>query len=625
MAETETIDWTKAHSVELEWNDGHVPASFLSVSKCSSTAAAVAVPQQYLRLYPEYHCPEREMVYSVDDALDELLLDAIYQYTCTTATSTWGAYVTLDQIRHYWDDPQQPSSALCCPGTNDNEQMMDHEYSRDYEHQLAVQIAAGFLQQTLRATGSQDCEDSHDDSTNRTNTTRWYPPEAAAASSSPRPCVSLWNTRDCQEAHGVAVWGLASHVQSHVPYHMDYAELIRYETGVIVPPVLAGTIHCSRLQTSTKCSTNNSSRCTAPSVGDNDSTGNAQSDESQTNGAVTNHCRCHGVIVGGDYVVRAGGSGSSDAAADSTAAPSSHRIDAVLDHYKTHGYKSIISSGAAWKDSHDTNNTCTNSTCSNVDNQKDWIRIPYRFNRLICQSGHLPHLSTRVHSITTAPESSTMTTTTATRTIPMRVIVGLNVFLLDVGPTVQAAPEHSPAFRERVRRATTRAPKSQITLATVLANPRLRRALVQAKRAQDHRDHASGLAMLDDRIRQFLLQARDSSSPTSLVRIEHVLKACSAEMNGQRHGSMAGPSAASDVYWRIHQLWQSNELTCARRPVNCALPGTNDFYDSFQLEVIPPSTQSNRLPPTDWYVGLANLSEGRQITIGAANATEVPL
>lgn len=48
------------------------------------------------------------------------------------------------------------------------------------------------------------------------------------------------------QAHGVAVWGLAAPTGSEVPYHLDYAEQIRYESNIIVPPIVAGTLQCTR-------------------------------------------------------------------------------------------------------------------------------------------------------------------------------------------------------------------------------------------------------------------------------------------------------------------------------------------------------------------------------------------
>ena len=48
--------------------------------------------------------------------------------------------------------------------------------------------------------------------------------------------------------HGVAVWCLASEEGHQVEYHIDYAELFRYETGIVHTPILAGTCHISPIK-----------------------------------------------------------------------------------------------------------------------------------------------------------------------------------------------------------------------------------------------------------------------------------------------------------------------------------------------------------------------------------------
>lgn len=50
---------------------------------------------------------------------------------------------------------------------------------------------------------------------------------------------------DVAKIHGTAVWGLVSGIDSAVDYHIDYAELYRYETGIIVPPLFAGVLQVS--------------------------------------------------------------------------------------------------------------------------------------------------------------------------------------------------------------------------------------------------------------------------------------------------------------------------------------------------------------------------------------------
>mmetsp|Transcript_27933 Transcript_27933/g.39679 ORF Transcript_27933/g.39679 Transcript_27933/m.39679 type:complete len:388 (-) Transcript_27933:147-1310(-) len=50
---------------------------------------------------------------------------------------------------------------------------------------------------------------------------------------------------DMKDTHGAAVWCLSSTESDSVDYHIDYAELFRYETQVVVPPLVAGTVQVS--------------------------------------------------------------------------------------------------------------------------------------------------------------------------------------------------------------------------------------------------------------------------------------------------------------------------------------------------------------------------------------------
>lgn len=54
--------------------------------------------------------------------------------------------------------------------------------------------------------------------------------------------------RDYHKIHGVAVWSLSAGIGSQVRYHIDYAELYRYKTNVICPPLYAGTMHLTPVE-----------------------------------------------------------------------------------------------------------------------------------------------------------------------------------------------------------------------------------------------------------------------------------------------------------------------------------------------------------------------------------------
>lgn len=51
--------------------------------------------------------------------------------------------------------------------------------------------------------------------------------------------------KDMSSIHGTVVWCLSSGLTNSVEYHIDYAELYRYETNIIHPPLYAGTCQLS--------------------------------------------------------------------------------------------------------------------------------------------------------------------------------------------------------------------------------------------------------------------------------------------------------------------------------------------------------------------------------------------
>ena len=133
-------------------------------------------------------------------------------------------------------------------------------------------------------------------------------------------------------------------------------------------------------------------------------------------------------MVGGDFAVNLGG----------------------LKHYETNGYKGARSGDdrGGWTDT--TYNNDTNSTCSSVphhNQQTNWVTVPYRYNRGIFHHGQLPHLSTPIKSISSFGEDAENNRQRS----KSRVILGMNVFGHDIGPEVSKAPEHSDAFRRKIK------------------------------------------------------------------------------------------------------------------------------------------------------------------------------
>jgi hypothetical protein len=234
-----TIPWETMPLRPLD--DGHRPETTLHIPTRISE-------------YPLFSSrPESSGVHVYADALpDEDLVDAAYDYTATSDAAgqpAWGDYVTIQQIKDYWKEQQQQQE------TNDNDNDNNNKsFSYENNNTLVVALAAHYLQLSL---GEQNDQQQHQQQGATHPTKHSYfgknTSDSCKSSSSPSPSPSppsLWTRAELEDAndgaHGVAVWGLAAPIGSQVPYHLDYAEQLRYETNVIVAPLLAGTLHCTR-------------------------------------------------------------------------------------------------------------------------------------------------------------------------------------------------------------------------------------------------------------------------------------------------------------------------------------------------------------------------------------------
>jgi hypothetical protein len=148
-----------------------------------------------------------------------------------------------------------------------------------------------------------------------------------------------------------------------------------------------------------------------------------------------------------------------------------------IQHYQQHGYKGNKSgdSRGGWS------RPKADGADRNVVWEKDTgcVTIPYTYNRMIGHSGHLPHLS--------APFFFSCKKDDGDDDL-FRVIVGFNVFRMDIGPLVQQAPEHSHAFRRRIKchrvvlNSNSSSNNSKLSLANIRQNKTLTKLLVLAKR-----------------------------------------------------------------------------------------------------------------------------------------------
>jgi hypothetical protein len=349
--------------------------------------------------------------------------------------SPWGTYVTMAEARRWieWKanaDEESIWSNDCCHfgdsylgytvawkrrmlryynhcqedihhNDNDNEKRDSRDYNDHKQHHprldnmdnirhaLAVEAVASFL---LEVVSNQSGTTAASLSMNNVD-------EKINTSTTTKTSTIYHQMEDIFEhAHGVAVWALSSKSGNSVSYHIDYAELLRYEYNVTVPPLWAGTIQCSPLI--------------------------------HANATIeSNDCNCgkevketYEIMRGGEFGVNLGG----------------------LDHYAKHGYKGKCSGDifGGWKrPNNDINKNTSHNIALHVNDHDQWVTIPYSFNRGIIHTGDLPHLSAPIDSISA----------TTTNNVVTRVIVGFNVFGHDVGPHVAKAPEHSIQFRRKVK------------------------------------------------------------------------------------------------------------------------------------------------------------------------------
>ncbi|GAX18172.1 hypothetical protein FisN_25Hh156 [Fistulifera solaris] len=354
----EGCDWEAAKGQFVPWDDGHVPVNLRHTEDYQSTL---------LVRDPTYHQQHQSEVHTIDESVHESLVDAIYEYTVQQSTP-WGAYVRIDQIQEEWN---RHGTSCALPASSS----ISNTKETSSKEEMFVKVAAAYFHRVLQV--FQDEKD---------------------------------HLASNVDAHGIAVWGLAAKEGSQVTYHLDYAEQLRYQCNVIVPPIYAGTLQCSKIAN----------------------------------------------MEGGCYCVHTAG----------------------LQHYEKYGFKGKKSGYVS----------STELLLNEEYLEGRWVTIPYRYNRMIVQRGHLPHLSTPIASLPPGQQ---------------RVIVGFNVFRHDVGPFVERAPEHSSAFRRRVALQgilERNMAGPALSLESVRSNPALAKLLVQAKRFQIKNELLFRQNELDERI-----------------------------------------------------------------------------------------------------------------------------
>jgi hypothetical protein len=452
-------------------DDGHVPETFREKGKWIH--------------YPEMELHPQVFVY--DNVLPTSIVNDLYQKTVSSG-QPWGSYVTMDQVYEYWRKQEQQEQSSS-PSSTSTTTIDD-----------PIVVAVGYFLQTMG--------EGHGGVTTTTTTAQIPIVETYSLSSSlTTPCC-----RCCfQNTHGVAVWGLSSSAaEGHVvQYHMDYAELIRYESNIVAAPLWAGTLQCT-----------------------------------------------YDKIEGGEFAVNTNG----------------------VQHYQLHGYKGKFSQNSmgGWsrssRPSSSSNETITTTNDVLWNKETGWITIPYKYNRMIRHSGHLPHVSA---SFTTSNNEEKTTTT-------RRVIIGFNVFRTDVGPYVQQAPEHSQAFRRRIRLArlssslaTTTSTTGMInnnnnntviTLSKCQENKTLRKLLVLAKRNKMKQAYKHLVETLDQELEQRITNTTTNGGMLVQTLVEEITSSINKD-TAEATTCLLWPIGNVDVQVHIQRRVKEGKFICTTKQV----------------------------------------------------------
>jgi hypothetical protein len=204
--------------VFVDFDDGHLPENLPR-----------ATPTKLVD-YPWLFVQKTARVHVFQGALPESLVDAAYHKTVDSQHPSWGDYVTLSQIQNFWDSTSLDENDI----DNDTGRNSRRDGSNSNSNSnikpadLVVRLAAHYLKLTMDSNPALQFKKNGETIEQQGQ------------------CSALWRADDLHKVHGVAVWALAAKVGSQVPYHLDYAEQIRYESNLIVPPLLAGTLQCTK-------------------------------------------------------------------------------------------------------------------------------------------------------------------------------------------------------------------------------------------------------------------------------------------------------------------------------------------------------------------------------------------
>jgi len=169
----------------VDWNDGFTP------SGCNGAKGRMVIDQP--RSKPG-------LVAIREDVVPDFLVQNLYD--SAVEAGVWGEYVSLDEIDALLLSSNDDS---CVNNVNENSKSSNKPLTR---RQLAAQAVHSFFCERFADLIQEDWKEKY--------------------------------------VHGVSVWVIASDVGNSVQYHIDYAEMFRFQTNTIYPPMYGGTLHLTK-------------------------------------------------------------------------------------------------------------------------------------------------------------------------------------------------------------------------------------------------------------------------------------------------------------------------------------------------------------------------------------------
>jgi len=198
--------------------------------------------------HPSRPSPDSNFISVQDDVAPSLLLDLIYLEATlhTPQSNAFGTYVEYEECLEMAREVEEEGGTM-----EDRAEEWTKFWMAELEGKEGKEHGAGgreeyqsFLARELLHSFFFTAGHSPAPSTGASAVT----PPSLVSGSSMSPSSVLPSSLPRSSIHGFALWSLASvrSLPHGVSYHVDYAELVRYKTGVIHLPVYAGSVHCTR-------------------------------------------------------------------------------------------------------------------------------------------------------------------------------------------------------------------------------------------------------------------------------------------------------------------------------------------------------------------------------------------